>query len=112
MSVKQSKIYSFFQKKPSLSKESSPSLKRDSSNENDKSAANKIPDASGDTSGTLKIKQELTSLPVKSVSSVKKRRIVDDVSEKNEGDSQLVKVKEESLTPKLKRKRIVSVDNK
>ena len=112
MSVKQSKIYSFFQKKPSLCKESSPSLKRDSSNENDKSAANKLPNASGDTSGALRIKQELTSSPVKSASSVKRRRIVDDVSEKNEGDSQLVKVKEENLAPKLKRKRIVSIDNK
>ena len=111
MSVKQSKIYSFFQKKPSLSKESSPSLKRDSSNENDKSAANKLPNASGDTSGALKIKQELTSSPVKSGSSVKKRKVVDDVCEKNEGESQLVKVKEENLTPKLKRKRIVSIDD-
>lgn len=110
MSVKQSKIYSFFQKKPSLSKESSPSIKSDSSNENDKSAANKLPNASGDTSGALK--QEPTTSPVKSVSSVKKRRIVDDAPEKNKEDAHLVKVKEENLTPKLKRKRIVSIDNK
>ena len=110
MSVKQSKIYSFFQKKPSLSKESSPSIKSDSSNENDKSAANKLPNASGDNLATPK--QELIASPVKSVSSVKKRKLVDNVPEKYEGDSQLAKVKENNFTPKLKRKRIVSINDK
>ena len=110
MSSKQSKIYSFFQRKPSFSGDSSPSIsKTNSLKENDESAANNLPKASGDSS--FSIKQEVVSPPGNFDLSMKRRRFNDNELTKDGKEIKSLK-QEESWSPKLKRKRIVSITSK
>ena len=107
MSSKQSKIYSFFQRKPSLSGDSSPSIsKTNPLKENDESVANNLPKASGDS--CFSIKQEVVSPPGNFDLSMKRRRFNDDKLTKDGNEIKSLK-QEESWSPKLKRKRIVSI---
>ena len=127
MSAKQSKIYSFFQRKPSLSGNSSPSVTRtDSFNEDEKGGAVASPNASGDNSHASK-PACISSTPNIGSANMK-RKLVDFEKEKEKlhtnssyKDEQLGGKKQkqansvdadeqpESRPPKLKRKRIVSL---
>ena len=129
MSAKQSKIYSFFQRKPSLSANSSPSItKTDAFNKTEGDGAVASPNASGDTSHGSKPNGFSSTLSIDSAT--KKRKLANFEREKAETNPNLSYVEEqlavkrekktnsadedeqlESRPPKLKRKRIVSILN-
>ena len=129
MSAKQSKIYSFFQRKPSLTGNSSPSITNTGPfNENERDGAVAPPNASGDNSHGSKPNCFSSTQSIDSAT--KKRKLVNFEREKAETnpnlsypEEQLAVKKEietnsadadeqlESRPPKLKRKRIVSILN-